>query len=145
MSDAPNYDKPDEPGLYMNAEDTVVSIYHVVEPGDDFYTAAKDIFTWLFEAQERFPDWPRVLYVDIEGHSGDRKGFDADFFEFQQEFMLGAMGPYFTAIDLPLTGPLINPEQQENDVPERLKINTPEEEFEEGSHVDQTRTITPDE
>jgi hypothetical protein len=141
MDSVPSYDKPEEPGMYMNADETVVSIYHVIEPEDDFYTAARDIFSWLFEAQQRFPDWPRIVYIDIEGHQGERKGFDGDFFEFQQEFMLGAMGPYFTAMDLPLTGPLINPEEQENEVPERLKINTPEDDFEEGSHADQTRTI----
>lgn len=127
MGFTPSYDKPDEPGLYMQTDENVVSIYHVIGPDDDFYSAAQDVLTWLYTAQERFPDWPRVLYLDIYGHQGEHSGFDPDFFEFQQEFLLGALGPFFTCVDAPLTGPLINPDDQRNDVPDRLRINTPED------------------
>lgn len=127
MGFTPSYDKPDEPGLHMQTDQNVVAIYHVVEPEDDFYSAGRDVFAWLYTAQERFPDWPRMLYLDVVGHDGEASGFEPDFFEFQQEFMLGALGPFFTAMDLPLTGPLINPEDQRNDVPDRLRINTPED------------------
>lgn len=112
----------------MNTEESVISIYHIVEPDDDFYAAAQAVFTWLYKAQERFPDWPRVLYLDVNGHKGDCAGYDEDFFEFQQEFLLEGLGPFFTAVDIPLTGGLVNPDEQRNDVPDRLRINTPEDE-----------------
>jgi len=121
---APVYNKPDTPGVWMNFDNTV-SLYYVVEPDETFEEAAQGIFLLLKEAQERFPDWPRVLYLDVHGHTGPYGGFDGDFFEFQQEFLLAALGPFFTALDLPLTGGLLNPSAQRNDVPDRLNIAGP--------------------
>ena len=117
----PAYQKPESPGIWMNFDNTV-SIYYVVEPDTTFEQAALEVFALVKEAQERYPDWPRALYLDIQGHRGSFGGFDADFFEFQQEFLLGAIGPFLTAVDLPLTGGLINPEPQRNDLPDRLRI-----------------------
>lgn len=120
----PAYSKPDAPGIWMNFDNSV-SIYHIVGAEDDFDKAALDLFAWLKEAQERFPDWPRVLYVDIAGHEGEHQGFDADFFEFQQEFIFSTMAPFVTGLEMPLTGPLLNPEPQRNDLPDRLVIKGP--------------------
>lgn len=101
--------------------DNVVSIYHVIEAGDDFESAALSVFALLRESQDRYPDWPRVIYLDINGHEGDRAGFDGDMFEFQQEFMIATMGPFLTAVDMPLVS-VWNPEPQRNDLPDQLMI-----------------------
>ncbi len=122
----PVYQKPEAPGIWMNFDNTV-SIYYIVEPDTTFERAAREVFALIKEAQERYPDWPRVLYLDVHGHRGSFAGFDADFFEFQQEFLLGAIGPFLTAIDMPLTGGLVNPESQRNDLPDRLRIADAEE------------------
>lgn len=116
----PEYNKPDAPGIWMNFDNTV-SLYHVVEPEDGFNDAARDVFAMMKEAQERFPDWPRVLYLDIKGHRGDAEGFEPDFFEFQQEFLIGALGQFLTALALPVAS-VINPDPQKNELPDRLVV-----------------------
>ena len=123
----PDYDKPDTEGIHMNFDNTV-SIYHVVGPKDDFEQAAQDVFAYLREAQNEFPDWPRVLYVDIEEHREDGPNgprFEEDFREFQQEFLLGALGTFFTALALPLVQ-VVNPQEQRNDVPDALNLGPPQ-------------------
>lgn len=117
----PEYNKPDAEGIWMNFDNSV-SIYHVVKPGDRFEEAAAAAFSYLRKAQEDFPDWPRVFYVDIEGHDGDQAGYDADFYEFQQEFFFSTLAPFLTGFELPMTGPLINPEAQRNDLPDELVV-----------------------
>jgi hypothetical protein len=121
----PAYNKPDAPGIAMNFDNTV-SLYHVVQPEEDFVQAARAAFALLKEAQERFPGWPRIFYVDILGHRGDRQGFDDDFFEFQQEFWFSTIAHFVTAFDLPLPGALVNPNPQRNDLPDELVIRLPE-------------------
>src|SRR5690606_8901271 len=117
----PEYNKPDAPGVHMGFDNTV-ALYHVVEPEDTFEDAAGAVFGLLREAQAGFPDWPRVFYLDVNGHRGDAAGFDADFYEFQQEFLFSVVAPFVTALVTPLTGGLVNPEPQRNDVPDRLRI-----------------------
>jgi len=102
--------------------DNSVALYHIVGAEDSFETAAQAVFGLLRDAQARFPNWPRILYLDVEGHAGTAAGFDADFYEFQQEFLFGVLAPFLTAFDAPLTGPLLNPEPQRNDVPDVLRI-----------------------
>lgn len=118
----PEYNKPDAEGIWMNFDNTV-SIYHVVKADDDFEDAAGKVFGYVKKAQEDFPDWPRVFYVDIQGHDGEQAGFDADFYEFQQEFFFSTLAPFLAGFELPLTGPLINPKEQRNDLPDELVIN----------------------
>ena len=122
----PAYNKPETPGVWMNFDNTV-AIYHVVQAADGFYQAARAVFGVVKEAQERFPDWPRVLYLDIIGHTDPRHGFENDFVEFQQEFWFSAIAPFLTSFELPLTGALINPDPQRNDLPDELVIQNPEE------------------
>ena len=117
----PEYQKPETPGITMNFDNSV-SLYHVVGAEDDFFGAAQAVFGLVKEAQERFPDWPRVLYLDIDGHRHPRHGFDNDFVEFQQEFFFATLAPFLTGFDLPLTGPLLNPDRQRNDLPDELVI-----------------------
>lgn len=108
-------------------EDRVVALEHRVQPEDDFARAAQDVFALLRTAQRLYPGGLRSLRLEIEGHAGERAGFDADFFEFQQEFLLGTLGQYFSWIELPLTGPLGNPNAQRNDLPDRLAISDGDE------------------
>lgn len=114
--------KPEEPGITLS-QDGHAAILLCIGPDQSFDDVATELFELLLRAQSQFPDVPRHLYVEIDGHRGDRTGFDADFFEFQQEFLLGSMGQFFTMIDTPLTGSLGNPEAQNNDVADRLKID----------------------
>ncbi len=123
---APAYKKPDAPGIWMNFDNTV-SLYHHVQREEPFEKAAQDLFNLLQEAQARFPDWPRLFYLDIAGHL-DRQGrFEPDFVELQQEFFFSVIAPFVTALELPLTGALLNPEPQRNDVPDRLNIGPMQE------------------
>jgi hypothetical protein len=120
----PAYNKPDSPGIAMNFDNTV-SMLAVIGPEDDFLQAANQVFGLLKEAEDRYPGWPRSFYVDIVGHSGDRSGFDEDFFEFQQEFWFATIAHFVTAFELPVTGALANPQPQRNDIPDALNISTP--------------------
>ena len=119
----PEYNKPDAPGIAMNFDNTV-SLYHIVGAQDDFARAANDVFGLVKEAQARYPGWPRVFYLDIQGHAGERAGFDGDFFEFQQEFWFATVAHFVTAFETPLTGALVNPKPQRNDLPDQLVIGT---------------------
>jgi hypothetical protein len=120
----PEYNKPDAPGIHMNFDNTV-SIYHIVAEDDDFETAAQDLFALLKEAQERFPDWPRVLYLDIEGHLDEHERFTDDMVELQQEFLIAALGRFFTALALPIVA-VVNPDGQDNDIPDALTLQPPD-------------------
>lgn len=117
----PEYQKPEAPGLHLRFDNTV-ALSHVVEPEDTFEDAAGALFALLRDAQARFPDWPRVLYLDVHGHRGAAAGFDADFYEFQQEFLFSVVAPFVSALETPLTGGLVNPEPQRNDLPDRLRL-----------------------
>ena len=117
----PAYNKPDAPGVWMNFDNSV-SLYQVIENNHSFSDAASHAFSLLKEAQEKHPNWPRTFFVDLIGHEGPRSGFDEDFYEFQQEFFFSALAPFLTAFELPLTGGLINPNPQRNDVPDQLVI-----------------------
>jgi len=121
----PEYQKPDAPGIAMNFDNTV-SLYQVVGEADTFEEAAREAFALLREAQDRYPDWPRLYFLDIAGHRGPRSGFDEDFFEFQQEFWFSTVAHFVTAFETPLTGPLLNPQPQRNDVPDSLDITSGE-------------------
>ena len=112
----PAYNKPDAPGIWMNFDNSV-AIYHVIAPLTAFDQAAQDIFELLLEAQSRFPDWPRAFYLDIPHHENE-----PDYVELQQEFWFSAIAPFLTSFHLPLTGPLMNPDLQRNDLPDSLMI-----------------------
>jgi len=120
----PEYNKPDAPGLHMNFDNTV-SLYHIVEKGASFEAAAQDLFALLKKAQDEFPDWPRVLYLDIDGHVRDDGRLEEDMVELQQEFLIAAMGKFFTALALPLTS-VVNPDDQVNDLPDELVLQPPD-------------------
>jgi len=58
----------------------------------------------------------------VAGHEGDAAGFDPDMYEFQQDFWFSAVAPFVQAFETPLTGGLVNPDRQRDDVPDRLNI-----------------------
>ncbi len=118
----PSYSKPDTPGIAMNFDNTV-SILHIVKPEDSFEKAVGDCFSLVKESQESYPDWPRSFYLEIEGHRHEQHEFDDDFVEFQQDFFFSTLAGFVSAFDLPLTGPLLNPNPQRNDLPNHLVIS----------------------
>ena len=120
----PAHNKPDEPGIAMNFDNTV-SIYQKVLADETFEQAVTEAFGYIREAQASFPDWPRIFYLEIEGHKGDRHGYDDDFFEFQQEFWFSTIAHFVYAFETPLTGGLVNPQPQRNDLPDQLVIKGP--------------------
>ena len=109
----------------MNFDNTV-SIYHVVQEADHFDKAAQEIFGLIAEAQKRYPDWPRVFYLDILGHIDEQGRFEPDMVEIQQEFLIAALGKFLTAIDMPLVS-VVNPDVQDNEIPDSLGIQLPED------------------
>lgn len=117
----PQYNKPDAPGVALNFDNSV-SVYYVVQPEETFEEAASGVVELVREAEQRYPGWPRTFYLDIVGHSDDQGRLEDDFVEFQQEFLFSIIGPFVTAMETPLTGGVVNPEAQRNDVPDRLKI-----------------------
>lgn len=120
----PEYRKPDAPGIWMNFDNTV-SIYCVVDEEQSFEDAAQEVFALIQESQRRYPAWTRILYVDIEGHRDDSGRFEEDFVEFQQEMFFSTIAPFVTAFELPLTGGLVNPSPQRDDLPDELIIQAP--------------------
>ncbi len=119
----PEYNKPDAPGIWMNFDNTV-SLYHIVAAHEAFEEAAQALFALLKEAQTRFPDWPRILYLEIDGHLDPLGRFEGDMVELQQEFLFSAIAPFLTALETPLVSAL-NPDKQRNDLPDRLAIGPP--------------------
>ena len=117
----PEYNKPDSPGVWMNFDNTV-SIYLIITEEMEFLEAAQSAFHIVKDAQERFPDWPRSFYLDILGHRKQDQSFVDDWIEFQQEFWFSTVAPFVTSFDLPLTGPLVNPKPQLNEIPDSLDI-----------------------
>ncbi len=117
----PEYNKPESPGIWMNFDNTV-SIYMIVTREMSFPEAAQAAFQIVKDAQDQFPDWPRSFYLDIEGHKMADLSYEDKWVEFQQEFWFSTLAHFLTSFDLPLTGPLLNPNLQRNDLPDSLDI-----------------------
>ena len=117
----PEYNKPESPGIWMNFDNTV-SIYMIVTQEMSFPEAAQAAFQIVKDAQDRFPDWPRSFYLDIEEIKMADPSDEDKWVEFQQEFWFSTLAHFLTSFDLPLTGPLLNPNLQRNDLPDSLDI-----------------------
>lgn len=98
------------------------AIYHRVYAHENFETAAHTLHRLVVEAQKKFPDAPRHLYLDIDGHRNSEGGFDPDMFELQRHFVLGFLAEFLTEINIPLGEGAIRTKSQRNDVPEILNI-----------------------
>lgn len=99
----------------------VKCIYHRVMKRENFEKAANDIYDLLVETQTKYPDSPRVLYLDIDSHRNSENGFDKDMMELQKDFCIGFLLQFFEEINLPL-GKFKNRNLQNNNIPERLEI-----------------------
>ncbi len=105
----------------MNLDNTV-SIYMVITKEMSFGEAAQSAFDIVKDAQKRFPDWPRCFYLDLEEREKTDPSVPDDWIEFQQEFWFSTLAHFLTSFDLPLTGPLVNPNSQLNNIPDSLDI-----------------------
>lgn len=123
MNVGPVHQKPENPGVEEGPENTAHILYRVM-PETTFEEAASASFQLVKEAQERFPGYARAFYLEIEGHQGTSFGFDGDFFEFQQEFLQGFLGPFLSGLDMPLLS-VFNPRPQRNDLPDKIEIDVP--------------------
>jgi Restriction endonuclease len=79
-----NIDFDDSTQRYIQNNKKVIAIYHEVYQHEDFETSAKMVFNLLKNAQTKFPDRERYLYMDIEGHKNEKCGYDLDMLELQK-------------------------------------------------------------
>jgi hypothetical protein len=108
-------------GTRIEGGDGAVALYHVVYGQEGFEEAARQLFTLVREAQAKFPNRRRSLFLDIEGHRNEQGGFDVDMFELQKDFLIGFLGQFLSEIYCPLTG-VTNSKAQENEIPDHLDI-----------------------
>ena len=113
---------PEEPGIHQSGDDGSIAILYQVSETETFEAAAEAVFASLQKAENQFPGNSRHFFLQIKGHEGPQHGYDEDFFEFQQDFLLGALGPFFTSMHLPATGSLTNNQAQDNAIPDRLDL-----------------------
>lgn len=97
------------------------AIYHNVFAHEGFEESANILIELLKSSQQEYPNGKRTLYLDIEGHRNEQKGFDKDMFELQRFFILGFLMPYFSEVHLPLVS-VKNKKPQNNDLPEEFLI-----------------------
>lgn len=100
-----------------------IALYHIIKSNENFNTAVNHIFQLIRTAQEKHPNKPRLVYIDIEGHKNSKGGFDTDMLEFQTEFACGFLMQYITELSIPLVeGKLRNNKGQINDIPDVIQI-----------------------
>lgn len=104
-----------------------IAIYHRVMKRENFEVAAKDLFRLLVNAQKQSPDQPRVLYVDIDGHRNKAGGYDQEMYKLQMEYGRKFLFQFFEEIHFPLYS-MKNVSYQNNDIPEKLKLEVNDEE-----------------
>jgi hypothetical protein len=108
-------------------------IYHKIFRHEKFERCVQVMLELVQDAQKRFPDQPRILFLDIEGHRAKDGSFDSDMWEFISQFMLdmeekqpnGGFAAYFTEAKLPVPQGNLdykNPKDQRNDVPDLIKM-----------------------
>ena len=114
---------PEAPGVWMNFDNTV-SLRYDVEENASFEDAALGLFALLKDAERQFPGWPRLLYLNIEGHLDTFGRLEPEMIELQQEFLFSIVGPFVTAVAAPIVSGL-NPAPQRNNLPDRLVLAPP--------------------
>lgn len=105
-----------------------VAIYHVVYENEGLEESAKIIYELLYAAQEKQPDYNRILYLDIDGHMDEYGRFDDEMVELQQNFIIETLLPYFYEIHTPIAD-IKNAELQKNDMPKEMTFISNEEEL----------------
>lgn len=84
------------------------------------------ILKLIRDAQEEYPNKPRAVYLDIEGHRNEQGGFDADTYELQTKFAMEFLLPFVTDLHIPLIS-LTNTKDQDNEIPDVLEISVKDE------------------
>ena len=95
-----------------------MAIYHLVLANENYEQSAATIFKLVSEAQMLRPNYPRCIYLDIEGHQNADRGFDDDMFGCSKD-LLGFMMQYVNEI-CRAACPRQEPALADNDLPERL-------------------------
>jgi len=107
--------------LQMSGDaEKAIAIYHKVFEYENFETSAKMLFDLVKNAQNKFPNKRRILYLDIEGHRNKKGGFDVDMFELQKEFLLDFLIEYLYEANIPFG--VVRNENQNNNLPVKLII-----------------------
>ncbi len=83
---------------------TKVALYHDVRAWDTFDEAAAALHARVAVACAEFPDRPRVLYLDVQGHRNEGGDFDHDLFELLSHFLIRALLPYLDEAHTPWCG-----------------------------------------
>ena len=96
-----------------------IAIYHVVFKDEDFEKSARVLFELVKSAQKSFPNYERLLYLDIENHRNCLGGFDNDMFELMRYFIMELLMQFLTEAHLPLAH-IENKNLQRNDFPDDL-------------------------
>lgn len=117
----PPYEIAEDPNFEGTLQSTGIAIYHVVFENETFELAARTLVKLIYEAQKRWPNRRRFLYLDIDGHRNEKGGFDVDMFELQRHFLLGFLMPYLTKLYTPLFH-VSNSTLQRNDVVDELNV-----------------------
>ncbi|MCH2174700.1 MAG: hypothetical protein MK193_03110 [Lentisphaeria bacterium] len=112
---------PADHGVHILPNNHIAVCYRASE-SSTFEEAANGIIQVLAQAEGEFPGLAREMYLLIDGHDGQHYGFDDDFFELQNDFLIGTLGRFFTALHLPGCGTLTSSEAQQNDVPQFIQI-----------------------
>ena len=99
----------------------MIALYHRVFRRENFETAANDLMGLLYTAQEKQPNEPRVLYVDIDGHKNEVGGFDDDMVELQLDFGVKVLLQFVEELHFPMYA-IKNPKEQKNNSPKKLVI-----------------------
>lgn len=111
---------------YLNKK--TIAIYHVVYANEFLEEATKDLYELLWSTQEKTPNYNRILYLDIDGHTNENGEFDEEMKELQQVFLMENLLPFFHEIYMPVAD-LKNPNIQRNDIPKEFCFFSKEQEI----------------
>jgi hypothetical protein len=112
---------PDRRETFEDLPNGNIALYYRVKPSQGFLESARELFHLVRDAQERYPDRKRHLYLDIEGHRNKEGGYDFDMLELHSKFLTEFLMPHLTEAHGPLAD-LKNPRPQDNVIPAVLTI-----------------------
>jgi hypothetical protein len=105
----------------MKTPDKTIAIYHRVFPHENFEDTARVLLQLLNKAQSDFPDAPRHLYLEIDGHRNSKGEFDDDMLELQTKFTVEVLIQFLRGANTPLAK-VKNQKPQNNNVPSVLNL-----------------------
>ncbi|MGW4396425.1 HNH endonuclease [Amycolatopsis nivea] len=101
-----------------------ILLYHDMAVYENFERCTQRVFKIVKGAQENYPNAPRRLVLDVQGHRSDEGGYDRDAWEVIRYFVLELLFPYLTSVSTPLAH-IENRKRQRNDLPAVLDIAYP--------------------